>query len=155
MYNFNFIKMKLLNLNHAQLIGFTLSEWIMIVILFSKFMFDENKMIVSQPSLLSVVEVWRRGCYPCELRRVTKAGLRAILASPWYLDQPVPTHNWARYYTVWPLAFKGQGKTCVPCLVAVVTYWWCFFIQIFLCLVLLRCFFVQNQCIHWQCLVYF
>jgi len=67
-------------------------------------------MIVSQPSLLSVVEVWRRGCYLCELRRVTKAGLRAILASPWYLDQPIPTYNWARFYKVWPLAFMGQGK---------------------------------------------
>ncbi|KAM3609430.1 uncharacterized protein V6R79_014690 [Siganus canaliculatus] len=59
---------------------------------------------------LSVVEVWRQGCYLCEMRRVVKAGLRVILASPWYLDQPGPTHNWVRYYTVWPLAFKGQKK---------------------------------------------
>lgn len=63
---------------------------------------------VLQRSSLSVVEVWREGCYLCEVRRVTKAGLRVILASPWYLDQPGPTHNWARYYTVWPHAFKGQ-----------------------------------------------
>uniref|UniRef100_A0A671V8D4 Beta-hexosaminidase n=1 Tax=Sparus aurata TaxID=8175 RepID=A0A671V8D4_SPAAU len=59
---------------------------------------------------LSVVEVWRAGCYLCEVRRVVKAGLRVILASPWYLDQPGPTHNWARYYTVWPLAFKGSEE---------------------------------------------
>ncbi|XP_073328607.1 beta-hexosaminidase subunit alpha isoform X2 [Pagrus major] len=61
---------------------------------------------------LSVVQVWRDGCYLCEVRRVVKAGLRVILASPWYLDQPGPTHNWARYYTVWPLAFKGQKPVC-------------------------------------------
>ncbi|XP_008275047.1 beta-hexosaminidase subunit alpha isoform X2 [Stegastes partitus] len=61
-------------------------------------------------SSLSVVEVWREGCYLCEVRRVVKAGLRVILASPWYLDQPGPTHNWARYYTVWPLAFKGTEE---------------------------------------------
>ncbi|XP_059917945.1 beta-hexosaminidase subunit alpha isoform X2 [Gadus macrocephalus] len=61
-------------------------------------------------SFLKVVEVWRRGCYLCELRKVTKAGLQAILASPWYLDQPVPTRNWARYYKVWPLAFKGTEE---------------------------------------------
>ncbi|XP_044050135.1 beta-hexosaminidase subunit alpha isoform X2 [Siniperca chuatsi] len=61
-------------------------------------------------SSLSVVEVWREGCYLCEVRRVAKAGLRVILASPWYLDQPGPTHNWARYYTVWPLAFKGTEE---------------------------------------------
>ncbi|XP_067358733.1 beta-hexosaminidase subunit alpha isoform X2 [Channa argus] len=59
---------------------------------------------------LSVVEVWKQGCYLCEVRRVVKAGLRVILASPWYLDQPGPTHNWARYYTVWPLAFKGTEE---------------------------------------------
>ncbi|XP_040894505.1 beta-hexosaminidase subunit alpha [Toxotes jaculatrix] len=61
-------------------------------------------------SSLSVVEVWREGCYLCEVRRVTKAGIKVILASPWYLDQPGPTHNWARYYTVWPLAFKGTEE---------------------------------------------
>ncbi|XP_044211728.1 beta-hexosaminidase subunit alpha isoform X1 [Thunnus albacares] len=63
-----------------------------------------------QRSSLSVVEVWREGCYLCEVHRVTKAGLRVILASPWYLDQPGPTHNWARFYTVWPLAFKGTEE---------------------------------------------
>uniref|UniRef100_A0A665W9U1 Beta-hexosaminidase n=1 Tax=Echeneis naucrates TaxID=173247 RepID=A0A665W9U1_ECHNA len=57
-----------------------------------------------------MVEVWRAGCYLCEVRKVAKAGLRVILASPWYLDQPGPTHDWARYYTVWPLAFKGTDK---------------------------------------------
>eukprot|EP00064_Thunnus_orientalis_P000369 superscaffoldBa00000018_g369 len=66
--------------------------------------------IVLQRSSLSVVEVWREGCYLCEVHRVTKAGLRVILASPWYLDQPGPTHNWARFYTVWPLAFKGTEE---------------------------------------------
>ncbi|XP_034031374.1 beta-hexosaminidase subunit alpha [Thalassophryne amazonica] len=58
----------------------------------------------------SVVEVWKRGCYLCKMYRVTKAGLMVILASPWYLDQPGPTHNWARYYNVWPLAFKGTEE---------------------------------------------
>lgn len=73
-----------------------------------------------QRSSLSVVEVWKHGCYLCEVRKVVKAGLRVILASPWYLDQPGPTHNWARYYTVWPLAFKGQKRTCVLWLVEAV-----------------------------------
>lgn len=66
-----------------------------------------------QRSALSVVEVWKHGCYLCKVRQVTKAGLRVILASPWYLDLPGPTHNWARYYTVWPLAFPGQKTTRV------------------------------------------
>uniref|UniRef100_A0AAY4DCA8 Beta-hexosaminidase n=1 Tax=Denticeps clupeoides TaxID=299321 RepID=A0AAY4DCA8_9TELE len=57
-----------------------------------------------------VVEVWKWGCYLCEVRRVTKAGLKVILASPWYLDLPGPTHDWARYYNVRPLAFKGTEE---------------------------------------------
>ncbi|KAJ8271973.1 hypothetical protein COCON_G00108320 [Conger conger] len=61
-----------------------------------------------KPKSLSVVEVWRGGCYLCEVRKVTQAGLRAILASPWYLDQPGPTHDWSRYYNVRPLAFMGS-----------------------------------------------
>ncbi|XP_072241321.1 beta-hexosaminidase subunit alpha [Leuresthes tenuis] len=68
--------------------------------------FDYNE----RRSSLSVVEVWKQGCYLCEVRRVVKAGLRVILASPWYLDQPGPTHNWARYYNVWPLAFTGSEE---------------------------------------------
>uniref|UniRef100_A0A8C2WDM2 Beta-hexosaminidase n=1 Tax=Cyclopterus lumpus TaxID=8103 RepID=A0A8C2WDM2_CYCLU len=56
----------------------------------------------------SVVEVWKDGCYLCEVRRVANVGLRVILASPWYLDQPGPTHNWARFYT--PLNFSGTAE---------------------------------------------
>uniref|UniRef100_A0A8C6WGZ4 Beta-hexosaminidase subunit alpha n=1 Tax=Neogobius melanostomus TaxID=47308 RepID=A0A8C6WGZ4_9GOBI len=58
-------------------------------------------------SFLSVVEVWKQPCYMCKVRRATKAGLRVILAAPWYLDLPGPTHNWAPFYTVRPLNFKG------------------------------------------------
>ncbi|XP_018594831.1 beta-hexosaminidase subunit alpha [Scleropages formosus] len=61
----------------------------------------------SSPKSLDVVEVWKAGCYMCEVRRVTAAGVRVILASPWYLDQPGPTHEWSRFYTVRPLAFTG------------------------------------------------
>ncbi|KAF5902560.1 beta-hexosaminidase subunit alpha-like [Clarias magur] len=62
-----------------------------------------------------VVEVWKRGCYLCKMRQVTRAGLKVILAAPFYLDLPGPTHDWARYYNVHPLSFKGsptgQGLT--------------------------------------------
>ncbi|XP_036399870.1 beta-hexosaminidase subunit alpha-like [Megalops cyprinoides] len=63
-----------------------------------------------RPRTLSVVEVWKGGCYLCEVRKVTRAGIRAILASPWYLDQPGPTHDWSRYYNVRPLAFTGSEQ---------------------------------------------
>uniref|UniRef100_A0A8C2FI46 Beta-hexosaminidase subunit alpha n=1 Tax=Cyprinus carpio TaxID=7962 RepID=A0A8C2FI46_CYPCA len=57
-----------------------------------------------------VVEVWKQGCYLCKMRRVTKAGLKVILAAPFYLDLPIPTHSWARYYNVRPLAFRGTDE---------------------------------------------
>ncbi|KAJ8417595.1 hypothetical protein AAFF_G00224380 [Aldrovandia affinis] len=75
-----------------------------------------------KPKALSVVEVWMGGCYLCEVRKVTRAGVRVILASPWYLDLPGPTHDWSRYYNVRPLAFTGSeqqkqlvigGEVCV------------------------------------------
>lgn len=55
------------------------------------------------------MEVWKRGCYLCKVRQVAKAGLKVILAAPFYLDLPGPTHDWARYYIVRPLSFKGQA----------------------------------------------
>uniref|UniRef100_A0AAV2L0F1 Beta-hexosaminidase subunit alpha n=1 Tax=Knipowitschia caucasica TaxID=637954 RepID=A0AAV2L0F1_KNICA len=58
-------------------------------------------------SFLSVVEVWKQPCYLCKVRRATKAGLQVILAAPWYLDLPGPTHHWAPFYNVRPLDFKG------------------------------------------------
>ncbi|XP_056308299.1 beta-hexosaminidase subunit alpha isoform X3 [Danio aesculapii] len=61
-----------------------------------------------RPRSQYVVEVWKQGCYLCEMRRVTKAGLKVILAAPFYLDLPIPTQNWARYYGVRPLAFRDS-----------------------------------------------
>lgn len=64
-----------------------------------------------------MVEVWKKECYLCKVRQVVKAGLKVILAAPFYLDLPGPTHNWARYYTVRPLSFKGQESyaQCAEC----------------------------------------
>ncbi|XP_077067380.1 beta-hexosaminidase subunit alpha isoform X3 [Siphateles boraxobius] len=64
-----------------------------------------------RPRSKYVVEVWKQGCYLCEMRRVTKAGLKVILAAPFYLDLPIPTHSWARYYIIRPLAFRGQNMS--------------------------------------------
>uniref|UniRef100_A0A8C1YKS3 Beta-hexosaminidase n=1 Tax=Cyprinus carpio TaxID=7962 RepID=A0A8C1YKS3_CYPCA len=63
-----------------------------------------------RPRSKYVVEVWKQGCYLCEMRRVTKAGLKVILATPFYLDLPIPTHSWARYYIVRPLDFRGTEE---------------------------------------------
>ncbi|XP_058854508.1 beta-hexosaminidase subunit alpha isoform X2 [Acipenser ruthenus] len=61
-------------------------------------------------SASTVVEVWKGSCYHCELHRVTKAGQRAILASPWYLNLIGYGQDWTHYYTVDPLGFKGTAE---------------------------------------------
>jgi hexosaminidase len=42
-----------------------------------------------------------------ELSAVTAAGLKAILASPWYLDYISYGADWSKYYTAEPLNFNG------------------------------------------------
>ena len=55
----------------------------------------------------TVVEVWKNP-YPSELYNVTKAGLRAILAAPWYLDYISYGSDWRKYYVIEPLSFNGK-----------------------------------------------
>ncbi|XP_054843392.1 beta-hexosaminidase subunit beta [Eublepharis macularius] len=55
----------------------------------------------------SIVEVWMGNLYQEELRQVTKEGLSAILAAPWYLDYISYGQDWKKYYNVEPLSFLG------------------------------------------------
>ncbi|XP_077203528.1 beta-hexosaminidase subunit beta [Paroedura picta] len=55
----------------------------------------------------SVVEVWMANFYEDELKQVTKEGLSAILAAPWYLDYISYGQDWKKYYKVEPLNFYG------------------------------------------------
>jgi hexosaminidase len=54
----------------------------------------------------TVIEVWKGGEMK-ELSAVTAAGLKAILASPWYLDYISYGADWSKYYTAEPLNFNG------------------------------------------------
>jgi len=55
----------------------------------------------------AVIEVWKSGEWH-ELSAVTAAGLKAVLASPWYLSQIAYGANWVKYYHVEPLSFNGR-----------------------------------------------
>jgi hexosaminidase len=63
----------------------------------------------SFPQVLSdtVIEVWKGG-EKDELAKVTAAGLKAILASPWYLDYISYGNDWVKYYNEEPLNFNGK-----------------------------------------------
>ena len=60
-----------------------------------------------RPQDWSSVE-WER-----ELARVTGAGLRAILSSPWYLNYINYGSDWTKFYLVEPLNFSGGNKHLV------------------------------------------
>jgi len=58
----------------------------------------------------TVVQVWieyRNGGWRREMSKVTKAGYRAILSAPWYLEG-VRTEGWRKYYETEPLDFDGS-----------------------------------------------
>ena len=58
----------------------------------------------------TVVDVWKGG-WNDTLARVTKAGYKAVLSSPWYLNYHRATHeDWTDYYLIEPTNFTGTAE---------------------------------------------
>ena len=55
----------------------------------------------------TVIHVWK-GNHALEIEKVTSAGLKAILSSPWYLDYIKYGATWKDYYNVDPHDFNGK-----------------------------------------------
>jgi hypothetical protein len=45
-----------------------------------------------------------------EVEAITKAGLRALLSAPWYLNHITYGPDWKDMYAVEPLAFDGESR---------------------------------------------
>ncbi|XP_048338151.1 beta-hexosaminidase subunit alpha [Sphaerodactylus townsendi] len=60
----------------------------------------------------TIIHVWKQnsGRYPNETAWVTKAGYRAVLSAPWYLNWISYGQDWLEIYEVEPLAFKGSAE---------------------------------------------
>ncbi|XP_042553367.1 beta-hexosaminidase subunit alpha isoform X2 [Dipodomys spectabilis] len=58
----------------------------------------------------TIIQVWREELpvgYLKEMEQITKAGFRALLSAPWYLNRISYGPDWKDMYTVEPLAFEG------------------------------------------------
>jgi hexosaminidase len=63
----------------------------------------------------TVIDVWKGG-WEAEMKRVTSAGLHAILSTCWYLNYISYGADWTKYYKCDPQNFSGmyrmQTKPC-------------------------------------------
>lgn len=55
----------------------------------------------------TIISVWKSG-YQEELEKVTFLGYKALLHSPWYLDNIHYGPDWMTFYMVDPLDFNGR-----------------------------------------------
>nr|XP_048279488.1 beta-hexosaminidase subunit alpha isoform X2 [Myodes glareolus] len=61
----------------------------------------------------TIVQVWREEVpveYMKEMEQITKAGFRALLSAPWYLNRVKYGPDWKDMYKVEPLAFHGTPE---------------------------------------------
>ncbi|XP_032379706.1 beta-hexosaminidase subunit alpha [Etheostoma spectabile] len=60
----------------------------------------------------TVLHIWKGtpASYKEELSRMTKAGMRVLLAAPWYINHIAYGQDWRNYYTVQPLNFSGTEE---------------------------------------------
>ncbi|KAM6926229.1 beta-hexosaminidase subunit alpha [Lycodopsis pacificus] len=60
----------------------------------------------------TVLHIWKGipASYKAELSRMTKAGMRVLLAAPWYINHISYGQDWRDYYNVKPLNFSGTEE---------------------------------------------
>ncbi|XP_069564829.1 beta-hexosaminidase subunit alpha isoform X1 [Brachyistius frenatus] len=60
----------------------------------------------------TVLHIWKGepASYQDELSRITKAGMRVLLAAPWYINHISYGQDWRNYYTVQPQNFTGTEE---------------------------------------------
>ncbi|XP_074488932.1 beta-hexosaminidase subunit alpha [Sebastes fasciatus] len=60
----------------------------------------------------TVLHIWKGtpASYKAELSKMTKAGMRVLLAAPWYINHISYGQDWRNYYTVQPRNFSGTEE---------------------------------------------
>nr|XP_040018075.1 beta-hexosaminidase subunit alpha isoform X1 [Gasterosteus aculeatus aculeatus] len=70
--------------------------------------FDYHELIPKD----TVLHIWKGtpASYQAELSRMTKAGMKVLLAAPWYINHISYGQDWHQYYNVQPLDFPGTEE---------------------------------------------
>ncbi|KAM8892826.1 beta-hexosaminidase subunit alpha isoform 1-T1 [Spinachia spinachia] len=70
--------------------------------------FDYHELIPKD----TVLHIWKGkpASYQAELSRMTKAGMKVLLAAPWYINHISYGQDWREYYNVQPLDFPGTEE---------------------------------------------
>ncbi|XP_054475686.1 beta-hexosaminidase subunit alpha [Anoplopoma fimbria] len=58
----------------------------------------------------TVLHIWKGAGYRTELSRMTKAGMRVVLAAPWYINHISYGQDWRVSYNIQPLNFSGTEE---------------------------------------------
>lgn len=68
----------------------------------------------------TIIHVWKENSTPYmeEMANVTKAGYRALLSAPWYLNRISYGQDWMAAYQVEPLKFEGVFFVSLSCMAA-------------------------------------
>lgn len=67
----------------------------------------------------TIIHVWKNSIpYMEEMANVTKAGYRALLSAPWYLNHIAYGQDWMAAYQVEPLKFEGVFLASPSCMAA-------------------------------------
>lgn len=68
----------------------------------------------------TIIHVWKESSTPYaeEMANVTKAGYRALLSAPWYLNRISYGQDWMAAYQVEPLKFEGEFLASPSCTAA-------------------------------------
>ncbi|XP_029430593.1 beta-hexosaminidase subunit alpha isoform X2 [Rhinatrema bivittatum] len=70
----------------------------------------DNCVEMRNDTVVHVWKGWTKNMYLQELAAVTKAGYRALLSSPWYLNVIAYGQDWTQAYLVEPLQFAGSPE---------------------------------------------
>lgn len=87
--------------------------WVVCISMWARHRLSCVPLILCQVRPDTIIQVWREETpvhYTKEMELITRAGFRALLSAPWYLNHITYGPDWSEIYMVEPLDFKGESR---------------------------------------------